>query len=50
MSNQEYKYKYDFLQDVLKDALERGDYFLEFDTIEKIEQLNLEYYGEENED
>jgi len=35
------------LQDVLKDACERGDYHLEMDVREALQKLNDEYYGEE---
>lgn len=36
------------LLEVLKDAVDRGDYFLEFDTQELIDQLNEKYYSKDD--
>lgn len=45
MTYDEYKRRVEFLRGVLKDALDRGDYHLEFDTkelLDNLEQTELE--------
>lgn len=46
MTYEQYKAKLDVLKEILRDALERGDYNLEFDTREDIVSLNQRYYEE----
>ena len=43
MEHDEYYLKLEFLRNVLKDAIQRGDYCLEFDIQEKIEKLNNDF-------
>lgn len=47
MTYTEYIRKREFLISVLSDARNRGDYHLEFDTIELIEKLEEEWSNEE---
>lgn len=35
------------LREVLKDAQERGDIYLEYDVMEALDELRTQYYGEE---
>jgi hypothetical protein len=44
MRTEKYNQRLEFLQSVLKDAKERGDYHLECDTEEKIYELNSDYH------
>jgi hypothetical protein len=43
MTHQEYYAKRDFLQGVLKDAIERGDYHLELNCLAMLEKLQNEF-------
>ena len=47
MTHSEYIRKREFLISVLNDAKNRGDYYLEFDTMESIEKLEEEWSKEE---
>lgn len=45
MSFSQYIQEYNRLKEVLKDAVERGDYYLEMDVTELIENLNNRYHN-----
>jgi len=47
MNYQEYINRLDRLREVLKDAIDRGDYNLEFDAKELIDELNETFKGDE---
>ena len=49
MTYTEYNRKRTFLLEVLKDAEDRGDYFLEHDVKEQLIALQNAYYGEDQE-
>lgn len=50
MNYPEYTRSRTWLQEGLKDALSRGDYHLECDVIEKLQQLDQAYYEDTDED
>ena len=47
MNAEEYQGERERLLEVLKDAEARGDYYLEMDVIELLNQLKQRYYEEE---
>ena len=47
MSHDEYVRKRAWLEEVLKDATDRGDYYLEMDTREQLVALMDRYYEED---
>lgn len=47
MTNEEYQRRRERLLEVLEDAKERGDYYLEIDTLEALTNLQRQYYEEE---
>jgi hypothetical protein len=47
MTDDEYRRKCTWLREVLKDAEDRGDIYLEYDVKEQLTKLRDEYYGEE---
>lgn len=47
MNYNTYQNELERLRDVLKDAVDRGDIYLEYDVIEMIEQLNKDFEGDE---
>jgi hypothetical protein len=47
MTDDEYKRRCTWLREVLKDAEERGDIYLEYDVKEQLIQLRDQYYGED---
>lgn len=47
MSNEEYQRERTRLLEVLKDATDRGDYYLEMDVMELLRNLQQRYYEEE---
>jgi hypothetical protein len=49
MTTTEYNRKREWLLEVLKDAEDRGDYYLEMDVKEQLTALQVEYYKEDTE-
>lgn len=49
MTDDEYRRRCLFLREVLKDAEERGDYHLEMDVKEELQQLRDKYHEEDSE-
>jgi hypothetical protein len=47
MTDDEYQCKRKWLLEVLTDAKDRGDYHLEMDVLEKLSNLQDEYYKED---
>lgn len=47
MSHEEYSRKRDWLLEVLNDAIDRGDYYLEMDVKENLSNLNDAYNSED---
>lgn len=47
MTSDEYDRKRAWLLEVLKDAEDRGDIYLEYDVKEQLEALRDQYYGED---
>jgi hypothetical protein len=47
MTDDEYRRKCTFLREVLKDAEERGDIYLEYDVKEQLIALRDAYYAED---
>lgn len=47
MTSEEYDRKRAWLLEVLKDAEDRGDFYLEYDVKEQLIELRDQYYGED---
>lgn len=47
ITDSEYKRKCAWLHEVLEDAEDRGDIYLEYDVKEQLEALRNQYYGDD---
>ena len=48
MTDEHYRRERARLLEILKDALDRGDYYLEKDVTELFQELDLEYYSKDS--